>query len=125
MEALSDIVEQGEFDPAEFSEELESALANKQLGTALWFENDSIRVWEVRLEPGERGAFHSHTTNYFWTVVEPGRGLQRFSDGTYVVRDYVLSETKYLEHSPDSALIHDLENVGDTRLRFVTVELLD
>lgn len=125
MEALPDIVEQGKFDPGEFSEELDAAPSNKELGTSMWFENEKIRVWEVRLEPGERGAFHSHTTNYFWTVVDPGRGLQRFADGTYVIRDYVLGETKYLENSPDSALIHDLENVGDTRLRFVTVELLD
>jgi hypothetical protein len=125
MEASPDIVAQGAFDPADFGEELSEASSNKQLGTSMWFENERIRVWEVLLEPGERGAFHSHTTNYFWTVVEPGRGLQRFDDGSYVIRDYLLGETKYLEHSPDSELIHDLENVGDTRLRFVTVELLD
>ncbi len=77
------------------------------------------------LEAGERGSFHSHTTNYFWTVVEGGRGLQRFSDGTYVVRDYRVGETKNLDHTPDTALIHDLENVGESTLRFVTVELLD
>jgi len=125
VEALPDIVEQGEFDAEEFGEELSKAPSNKELGTSMWFENEKIRVWEVLLEPGERGAFHSHTTNYFWTVVDPGRGLQRFADGTYVIRDYLLGETKYLEHSPHSELIHDLENVGDTRLRFVTVELLD
>jgi len=125
MEARPDVVEKGVFDPAEFSGELENASSNKELGTSVWFENDRIRVWEVLLEPGERGAFHSHTTNYFWTVVEGSQGLQRFSDGTFVVRDYLVGETKYLEHSEDDYLIHDLENVGDTRLRFVTVELLD
>lgn len=125
MEASHDIVEQGEFDPEEFGEELSGASSNKELGTSMWFENEKVRVWEVLLQPGERGAFHSHTTNYFWTVVEPGLGLQRFADGTYVIRDYLLGQTKYLEHSPDSELIHDLENVGNTRLRFVTVELLD
>jgi beta-alanine degradation protein BauB len=125
MEARPDIVEEGVFDPAEFSEELEAAPSHKELGTSIWFENERIRVWEVLLEPGERGAFHAHTTNYFWTVVEGSRGLQRFSDGTFVVRDYLVGETKYLEHSDTDLLIHDLENVGDTRLRFVTVELLD
>ncbi len=125
MEAKPEIVEAGQFDPADFSEELDVASSNKDLGTSLWFENDRIRVWEVLLEPGERGAFHSHTTNYFWTVVEGSRGLQRFSDGTYVIRDYVESETKFLPHSAESELIHDLENVGDSRLRFVTVEILD
>ena len=94
------------------------------MGTTVWFENERIRVWEILLQPGERGAFHSHVTNYFWTVVEGSRGLQRFADGTFIVRDYLVGETKYLEHTPDTALIHDLENVGDTTLRFVTVELL-
>jgi hypothetical protein len=125
MEARPETVEQGVFDPADFREELDAAPSNKQLGTSVWFENERIRVWEVLLEPGERGAFHSHTSNYFWTVVEGSRGLQRFSDGTYVIRDYAVGETKYLEHSPESALIHDLENIGESTLRFVTVELLD
>jgi beta-alanine degradation protein BauB len=125
VEASPDIVEEGVFDPADFADELETAPGNLDVGTTVWFENDRIRVWEILLQPGERGAFHSHVTNYFWTVVEGSRGLQRFADGTFVVRDYLVGETKYLEHTPENALIHDLENVGDSTLRFVTVELLD
>jgi mannose-6-phosphate isomerase-like protein (cupin superfamily) len=121
----SDIVEQGSFERADFEQELAAAPANFDVGTTLWFENQRIRVWEIRLEPGERGPFHNHTRNYFWTVVEGSRGLQRYADGTFAVRDYEVGDTKYLEHTPDDALIHDLENVGDTVLRFVTVELLD
>ncbi|MEX2623512.1 MAG: hypothetical protein WD651_07270 [Acidimicrobiia bacterium] len=116
--------EEGTFNPEDFASELEAATTNGQLGTKMWFENDHIRVWEVRLEPGERGAFHIHDHPYFWTVVEPGRGLQRFIDGRFVIRDYTMGETRYLVHSPDDSLIHDLENVGDTTLRFVTVSLL-
>lgn len=115
--------EAGTFDVREFGEELMRAPENHQIGTSLWYENDHIRVFEVRLEPGQRGPFHVHDHAYFWTVVDAGRGLQRFSDGRYVVRDYVLGETRYLEHSPADPLIHDLENVGSTTLRFVTVEL--
>jgi beta-alanine degradation protein BauB len=124
MEARPGIVEEGAFDLAAYAEELESAPSNFEVGTTVWFENDRIRVWEILLQPGERGAFHSHVTHYFWTVVEGSRGLQRFADGTFVVRDYLVGETKYLEHTPETALIHDLENVGDSPLRFVTVELL-
>lgn len=125
MEASPEVVERGSFDVDEFADELAEAPTNYDVGTEVWFENDRIRVWEILLRPGERGPFHAHTTNYFWTVVEGSRGLQRFADGTYAVRDYVVGETKYLEHTPESALIHDLENIGDTPLRFVTVELLD
>ncbi|HKX75058.1 MAG TPA: cupin domain-containing protein [Acidimicrobiia bacterium] len=116
--------EHGTYNPDDYAAELAAAPDNHDLGTSLWFENDRIRVWEVRLEPGERGAFHIHDHPYFWTVVEPGRGLQRFPDGRLVIRNYTLGETKYLVHSPEEALIHDLENVGNTTLRFVTVSLL-
>jgi mannose-6-phosphate isomerase-like protein (cupin superfamily) len=115
--------EQGTFEIADFAAELEAAQGNREIGTSLWFENDHVRVFEVRLEPGQRGPFHVHDRTYFWTVVEPGRGLQRFVDGTYVIRDYGLGDTKYLVHSGDDPLVHDLENVGDSTLRFVTVEL--
>jgi hypothetical protein len=124
MEPMPDIIEEGAYNRDDYAVELRAAPGNHDLGTTLWFENDRIRVWEVLLQPGERGAFHAHTTNYFWTVVEPSRGLQRFADGTFIVRDYRLGDTRYLEHTPDTALIHDLENVGETTLRFVTVELL-
>jgi hypothetical protein len=115
--------ERGAWAVEDFAQELAEAPRNRQLGTSLWFENDHVRIFEVRLGPGERGPFHVHDATYFWTVVEPGRGLQRFADGTFVVRDYALGETKYLVHSPEDPLVHDLENVGSSILRFVTVEL--
>jgi hypothetical protein len=117
--------ERGTFDTSDFAEELERARSNHDIGTALWFEDDRIRVFESRLEPGQRAPFHIHDKTYFWTVVDAGRGLQRFADGSYIVHDYVLGETKRLEHNFADTLIHDLENVGNTTLRFVTVEFKD
>jgi quercetin dioxygenase-like cupin family protein len=120
---MAEVTEEGTFDPAEFQEELAVAAGNREVGTRLWFENDRIKVWEVDLAPGERGPFHAHTHRYFWTVVEPG--IQRSPDGTVKVRRYEVGDTQYSEPSPADPLIHDLENAGQTRLRFVTVELLD
>jgi mannose-6-phosphate isomerase-like protein (cupin superfamily) len=117
-------IEQGEFDTAQFADELDAAPSNLDVGTSVLLENDQVRVWEIRLAPGERGPFHAHTRNYFWTVVDGSVGLQRFADGTFVVRRYDVGQTMFLEHTPDEPLIHDLENVGDTELRFITVELL-
>lgn len=115
--------ERGTYDVTQFAEEVEAASQNRQVGTSQFFENDHVRVWEVRIEPGQRCPFHVHEQTYFWTVVEPGRGRQQFPDGTYVARDYQLGETRYLVHSVDDPLVHDLENIGATTLRFVTVEL--
>jgi len=114
--------ERGTFEVGDFADELRRARSNHDIGTALWFEDDRIRVFESRLEPGQRAPFHVHDKTYFWTVVDAGRGLQRFANGTTLVHDYVLGETNRLEHTPEDLLIHDLENVGATTLRFVTVE---
>jgi hypothetical protein len=123
MAGTSSGEERGTFAVEDFEDELAVAGENRALGTSLWFENDHVRVFELRLGPGERGPFHVHDATYFWTVVEPGRGLQRSADGTFVVRDYPLGATRYLAPSPEDPLVHDLENVGDSMLRFVTVEL--
>ena len=121
---MAEVTEEGAFDPAEFEDELAVAAGNLEVGTRLWFQNDRIKVWEINLAPGERGPFHAHTHRYFWTVVEPGTGRQRLPDGTFTIRRYEVGDTQYLDLSPASPMIHDLENVGDTTLQFITVELL-
>jgi hypothetical protein len=117
------LYERGTYDTEPFADELLAAGTNHEIGTTLWFENDHIRVYESRLEPGQRAAFHVHDKVYFWTVVDGGRGLQRSPDGTWTTRDYEVGDTAYLVQSPENLLIHDLENIGETMLRFVTVEL--
>lgn len=119
------VLETTTFDRDAFADELQAAPSNLDVGTRLWFENESVRVWEVRLAPGERGPFHAHTRRYFWTVVDGGTGRQRSADGTMVVREYSVGDTSFSEHSPENPTIHDFENYGDTPIRFVTVELLD
>ncbi|HSK90179.1 MAG TPA: hypothetical protein VK875_02595 [Euzebyales bacterium] len=117
-------IEQGEYDAGEYADELAAAPTNLAVGSALLYENDQVKVWEIRLAPGERGPFHAHTRNYFWTVVDGSTGLQRLADGTFLVRAYEVGQTQFSAHTADDPLIHDLENVGDTELRFITVELL-
>ena len=34
------------------------------IATNLLFENDRVRVWEMRLDPGDRSAVHEHTLDY-------------------------------------------------------------
>ena len=118
------VIDEGPFDVGAFATELASAASNVEVGTTLTFENEWVRVWEVRVEPGERCPFHAHTLPYFWTCVSPGIGRQRSPDGTVMTRRYGDGDTRFSIHGIDYPLIHDLENVGDTVLRFITVELL-
>lgn len=122
---MPEVLEEGTFDESEFEEELAAAPENRDIGTKVLFENERVRVWEVRLQPGERGPFHLHDREYFWTVVEGGIGKQRSGDGTVKIRRYDEGDTSYQHNSPDDAMIHDFENAGDDRIRFITVEFLD
>jgi beta-alanine degradation protein BauB len=117
-------VEEGGYDVVSFTDELAAAPQNLAVGTSRLFENGHVRVWEVRLAPGERTPFHAHTVRYFWTCVDPGLGRQRYADGTMKVLRYGTGDTFYSEHTPEAPMLHDLENVGDTQLRFLTVEIL-
>ena len=122
---MPEVLEEGTFDVQEFEAELSSAPDNREIGSSVLFENDRVRVWEVRLQPGERGAFHLHDRNYFWTVVDGGIGKQRSPDGTYKLRRYDTGDTSFQDNTPEDSLIHDFENAGDAEIRFITVELLD
>ncbi|MFY9588575.1 MAG: hypothetical protein WAT66_14110 [Actinomycetota bacterium] len=113
----------GSFDIADFAAELDGE-QNRNVGTTLLFENERVRVWEIRLAPGERAPFHWHTTPYFFVCVEAGRARTRFPNGFYIDDDNEVGDTVFLDTEPGEAHVHDLENVGSTTLRFTTVELL-
>src|SRR4051812_50211354 len=65
---------------AEFAREAERP--NGCVGSELLSETDKLRVWTIRLKPGERIGFHRHVLNYFWTSVNGGRGRPHLMDGT-------------------------------------------
>ena len=123
---MAEVIGEGTFDVGDFEKELDAARqGNRQIGSKVLFENDQVRVWEVRLAPGERGAFHLHDRHYFWTVVDGGIGKQRSDDGTWKLRRYDVGDTSFQDNTAENAMIHDFENAGDAEIRFVTVELLD
>ena len=68
--------------------EQESKNPNPCVGNALVSETDRVRVWTIRLAPGERVGFHRHVLDYFWTSVSGGRGRQHVHDGTTVEYTY-------------------------------------
>lgn len=113
------------FDPAQFATELDTVADNRAIGTEVWFENDHVQIWDLSLQPGERVPFHTHDHTYFWTVTDAGRVMQRYDDGTSRVVDVEPGHTNFLTYEGDECTVHDLENVGDTFFRCVTVVLKD
>ena len=108
---------------AEF--EREKNTPNPCVGNALVSESDRVRVWTILLKPGERIGFHRHVLDYFWTSVSGGRGRQHLMDGTTVEYSYAPGETRHETYGPGECKVHDLENIGDAELVFMTVESID
>ena len=107
---------------AEF--EREKNAPNPCVGSVLLSESDRTRVWMIRLQPGERIGFHRHVLDYFWTAVSGGRGRQHVHDGTTVEYTYAPDETRHETYGSGQFKVHDLENLGDEEMVFMTVEFL-
>lgn len=96
---------------------------NDRFGTALVAETDGMRIWHLRLAPGQTLPPHRHDRPYFWTVLSDGKGRSRYDDGRVVDVTYANGQTQHFpDLSPDNAFVHDLTNTGDTELVFVTTE---
>ena len=111
--------------PDVIRKEFEGNQYNGRVGTRLLSETDRVRVWEIRLAPGQRIEFHRHVLDYFWTAVTPGRAQSHAEDGTIVEAVYSAGETRHFTYGKGEHKIHDLENIGDADLWFTTVEFLD
>ena len=90
------------------------------IGTSIVFENEHVRVWEVRLEPGEVQAWHAHRNPYVIVGIETADNRMEFFDG---------SETRHM-HEPaghvvfrEAGKVHMLTNEGTTRYVNRLIEL--
>jgi quercetin dioxygenase-like cupin family protein len=88
-------------------------------------ESERVRVWEIRLAPGERIGFHGHVLDYFWTAVTAGRARSHLQDGSTVETEYEAGETRHESDGNGEYKVHDLDNTGDSESIFTAVEFLD
>ena len=109
----------------ELKEEYARHSHDGHVGSRLLFETNRVRVWEIRLAPGQRVHAHRHALDYFWIATTAGRSRQHTSDGTTRDVSYHPGDSKYLTFDSGEYLLHDLNNTGETELVFVTVEHLD
>lgn len=109
---------------ADLVDELERNRFNPRVGQRLVGENERVRVWSIRLLPGERLPFHRHVLDYFWTAVSRGRALSHLEDGTTIRMSYTDGDICFEQFASGQHKLHDLVNIGDTELGFTTVEFL-
>ena len=121
MTESADLEAQPGWSPA-LVRELEHNRRNGRVGSRLVSETDGLRIWHLSIPPGHRFGFHCHVLDYFWTSMTDGRARSRYGDGRVVEVSYRQGETKHLVFDAGEESQHDLENIGETTLCFVTVE---
>jgi mannose-6-phosphate isomerase-like protein (cupin superfamily) len=89
------------------------------------FENDAVRVLEARIGPGETVPLHTHRWPSVLYVLASGHHVRRDGEGR------VLGDTREAGAAPAPGTTmwitarppHSVENVDDTEIRLLNVEL--
>ena len=113
----------GNFDPWE-QEKLDELLheeITRSLTERLIFENESIKLWNLFLLPGDRIPFRSHNTNYSWVCTTGGLALSRYGNGKIDMIKLDSGDTGYFENRGKN-YINDFENIGEDP---ISIDLLE
>lgn len=98
-----------------------SSTASEQVGTKLLFENDRVRVWEMRLRPGESSARHMHHNDYLFVYLAAAQLTLYPKHGKPETSRAVPGGVEYTEVG--AGIEHRLENSGATDHWEILVEL--
>ncbi len=110
------------WDPVKL-DELQDERCLKTLGQRLFFENETMRFWEIRLKPEERLLFHKRSQFYSWTCCTDGLVISRYKNGQVNLFRFDKDETKYWDlGEPDT--VADLENIGEATFVLHMIEYL-
>ena len=80
-----------------------------------------FRLWNLKLEPGERMPFLRHNKNYSWISETDALLKSRFGNGRISLIRVNEGDTEYLENV-DKGCINDLENLGENPVLFKILE---
>jgi beta-alanine degradation protein BauB len=111
--------------PRWLQEDLATNSFNGCVGSVLVSESSRARVWHISLQPGERLPFHRHVLDYLWTTTSAGQARSYYEDGRMIETEYKVGDTAHLNFGDGEHMLHDITNIGETELGFVTVEFLE
>lgn len=99
-------------------------LGDNQVGTRLLFENEVVRVWEMKLAPGDASPAHRHSCDYVIAYASALKAAIAL-DGERTTASYDAGHVAYFAVGIEGSQLQRLTNTGeDEHLHFV-VELVD
>ncbi len=105
----------------QYIEELNALEFKEALGNTLLFEDKAIKLWNLKLEVGERMPFCRHNKNYSWISESDSFLKSRFGNGKITLIKVEQGDTEYFDNQ-NKNLINDLENIGETPAVFKVLE---
>jgi quercetin dioxygenase-like cupin family protein len=85
--------------------------------TKVLVDNERVKVFEVRIPPGEKLPRHTHPA-YVAYAMNSAKVKITFPDGTSATRELVKGNASYSE-----GVTHEIENIGSTELINLEIEL--
>lgn len=82
------------------------------------FENDRVIISEIKFNPGDKAAMHTHLYPHAVYVIEGGQLTLTHPDGTSKVVDAKAGDVMYMETET-----HETVNTGSTVFRATVTEL--
>jgi hypothetical protein len=109
--------------PQEWPDELDALIAAPQYHS-LMLENDSVRVLDTFIPPGQTVPLHTHRWPSTLYVVSWSDFVRRDAEGNTVVDSRITGKVPAQSAVWSGPLPpHTLQNVGDSELRVISVEL--
>lgn len=91
------------------------------VATKFLFENESVKVWEMLLEPGESSDLHRHDFEYFFVVLEGESIDADFAGGKSIHLPVTPGQVIYVPPGNTETAV----NRSEVRYREILVELKD
>jgi predicted metal-dependent enzyme (double-stranded beta helix superfamily) len=97
---------------------------DERVGTRLLFENEVVRVWEMKLAPGDASPAHRHRCDY---VIAYASGLHAeiLLDDERRAASYEAGHVGYFSVGVEGSQLQQLTNTGDDEHLHFVIELVD
>jgi len=94
------------------------------VGTTLLFANDRVRVWEMKLEPGQSCGLHQHAYDYVFVNLMRAQAELNEPDQEPEVRTLDEGFVQYTAVGKQGQGPHQLRNAGESSLRQILIEFI-
>ncbi len=98
---------------------------SESVGTRLMFENERVRVWDLRLAPGEQLPKHIHRHDYFFLIVSGSTIRFADPDNEADYRDIAFTDDQiaWVPVRGEGNIDNRLTNIGEKTHRNFVVEI--